>query len=206
MTTIALFGTSADPPTVGHAAILEGLSQDFDQIAVWASDNPFKAHQVSLTHRQNMLALLIKDAVLPRQNVVLYPELSDPKALTTVKVARSRWPEAEFTFVIGSDLLPKLNQWYRIEAVLVQVQLLIIPRPSYPLQEQDLDQLRHKGAKIAIANFTGPDVSSTAYRDQRIAGLTPAIASYIHQKQLYSCVEAGEHRMEAAMLPGPTVT
>lgn len=205
MTSIALFGTSADPPTVGHAVILEGLSQYFDQVAVWASDNPFKAHQAPLNYRQDMLGLLIKDSV-PRQNVALYPELSDPKALTTVKRARSRWPKAQLTFVVGSDLIPKLNQWYRIEAILPQVQLLVIPRPSYLLQEQDLDKLRHKGANIAIANFTGPDVSSTAYREQGVAGLTPAVASYIHQKQLYSCVEAGENRMKATMLPGPTVT
>lgn len=45
---IALFGTSADPPTRGHGKILTWLAQHYDQVAVWAADNPFKQHQASL--------------------------------------------------------------------------------------------------------------------------------------------------------------
>ena len=43
MKSVALFGTSADPPTSGHGAILGWLSQHYDQVAVWAADNPFKS-------------------------------------------------------------------------------------------------------------------------------------------------------------------
>ncbi|MCS6815631.1 MAG: adenylyltransferase/cytidyltransferase family protein, partial [Cyanobacteria bacterium] len=55
MMDIALFGTSADPPTVGHQAILLWLLEHFDYVAVWAADNPFKSHQASLHHRLAML-------------------------------------------------------------------------------------------------------------------------------------------------------
>ena len=56
---IALFGTSADPPTAAHQTILQWLSDHYDQVAVWASDNPFKENQTPLSHRMTMLALLI---------------------------------------------------------------------------------------------------------------------------------------------------
>ncbi|MEY2856531.1 MAG: nicotinic acid mononucleotide adenyltransferase, partial [Cyanobacteriota bacterium] len=55
MKTIALFGTSADPPTIGHQTILQWLSQHYDRIVVWASDNPFKQHQTPLKFRSEML-------------------------------------------------------------------------------------------------------------------------------------------------------
>jgi cytidyltransferase-like protein len=61
MKRIALFGTSADPPTSGHQAILNWLSQHYDLVAVWASDNPFKSHQTPLEHRSRMLRLLIEE-------------------------------------------------------------------------------------------------------------------------------------------------
>ncbi|MGB2926426.1 MAG: adenylyltransferase/cytidyltransferase family protein, partial [Limnothrix sp.] len=61
MTQIALFGTSADPPTVGHQSILRWLSEHYDQVAVWAADNPFKEHGATLDQRSEMLELLIKD-------------------------------------------------------------------------------------------------------------------------------------------------
>ena len=35
--TIALFGTSADPPSTGHRALLEGLLDHYPQVVTWAS-------------------------------------------------------------------------------------------------------------------------------------------------------------------------
>ena len=51
MPEIALLGTSADPPTLGHQALLEGLLQHFGQVATWASDNPMKRHGAALDQR-----------------------------------------------------------------------------------------------------------------------------------------------------------
>ena len=59
---IALFGTSADPPTVGHQQILLGLATQFDRVVVWASDNPFKHHGASLNDRAGMLSLVVDEA------------------------------------------------------------------------------------------------------------------------------------------------
>ena len=112
MKKIALFGTSADPPTVGHQTILHWLSQHYDRVVVWASDNPFKKHQTPLEYRSTMLQLAIKD-LKSRHNIELHPELSDRYTLITVNKARSKWgQEVEFTLVIGSDILPQIKSWY----------------------------------------------------------------------------------------------
>ncbi|MEQ8959290.1 MAG: adenylyltransferase/cytidyltransferase family protein, partial [Coleofasciculus sp. C2-GNP5-27] len=75
MTTIALFGTSADPPTAAHQTILQWLSKHYDKVAVWASDNPFKSHQTSLEHRKRMLEVLISEIETPRNNIGVHEEL-----------------------------------------------------------------------------------------------------------------------------------
>lgn len=195
MNNIALFGTSADPPTAGHQKILEWLSQNFDLVAVWAADNPFKQHQTPLAHRETMLKLLI--AEIQRQNIGIYPELSSRRTLETVERAKEYWHQGEFTLVIGSDLtrggadnhnsgLPLLK-WYRIEDLLRQVKLLVIPRPGYPIAEENLEELRRLGGQIAIASLTGSDVSSTAYRqngDTEV--LTLPVEEYIHRERLYA--------------------
>ena len=48
---VALFGTSADPPTRGHQALLEGLLQLYPTVATGASDNPLKQHGAPLEQR-----------------------------------------------------------------------------------------------------------------------------------------------------------
>jgi nicotinate-nucleotide adenylyltransferase len=187
MLNIALFGTSADPPTAGHQAIIRWLSQHYDWVAVWASNNPFKSHQTPLEHRVAMLRLLIED-LEPYQNPIgLYPELSSSRTLETVEKARSRWPEAKLTLVIGSDLVTQLPRWYRVEDLLQQVQLLVIPRPGCPVDEAGVETLREMGGEVAISYLEPPAVSSTAYREKGDTKvLPPPIEDYIHREQLYA--------------------
>ncbi|MBD2460455.1 nicotinate-nucleotide adenylyltransferase [Oscillatoria sp. FACHB-1407] len=193
MPNIALFGTSADPPTAAHQEILKWLSHRFDEVAVWASDNPFKSHQTALEHRAAMLRLLINDIYPPRYNIHYHPELSSPRALITVERARHQWQDAEFTMVIGSDLVEQLPRWYRSETLLQQVKLLVVPRPGYALVEGALTQLREMGAEVAIADLTGLPISSTAYREEGDSDvLTPPVEAYIHREHLYACQDAAQ--------------
>ena len=189
---IALFGMSADPPTAGHQLILRWLSDRFDWVAAWASDNPFKSHQASLDHRLAMLQLLIAEIEPSRHNIGLHPELISPRTLISAQRARSLWgQQATLTLAIGADLVRQLPSWYQIETLLQYVKLLVVPRPQYGLAEGDLKPLRDMGARIAIADLIGPAVSSTAYREQgNRAVLTPQIEAYIHQEQQYACQNA----------------
>lgn len=193
---VALFGTSADPPTTGHKVILQWLSRSFDAVATWATDNPFKTHQAPLEHREAMLRLLIGEVEPQPENVRLYPELSSPHTLTTVEHAQHRWPRAKLTLVVGSDLISQLPQWYRAEDLLSQVRLLVVPRTGYPLEQQSLQQLQQMGAQLDIADLRGPGVSSTDYRDRGdLDALTSPIQDYIDREQLYvTCQDVARSR------------
>ncbi|GCL41691.1 nicotinate-nucleotide adenylyltransferase [Anabaena sp. FACHB-1250] len=186
---IALFGTSADPPTAGHLVILKWLSEHYDWVAVWAADNPLKSQQTLLSHRAVMLELLIKDINVSRKNIALEQDLSSWRTLETVEKAKLKWGEhIEYTLVIGADLVNQLSRWYHIQDLLQQVQLLIIPRPGYIIDNSSLENVKQMGGKIAIANLIGLDVSSTAFREQGdINTLTPPVVAYIHQQHLYKC-------------------
>jgi nicotinate-nucleotide adenylyltransferase len=189
---IALFGTSADPPNIAHRAILQWLSQNFDWVAVWASDNPFKSNQTSIEHRWEMLQLTIEDlqhsvpGVSACHNIGLYPQLSSSKALYSVQKAKSYWSNASFTFVIGADLIPQLSRWYRFEELLQQVRILVIPRPACSIAPQDLEPLQKIGC-IEIADLQMPDVSSTTYRQTKDASAIPhPVEAYIVREKLYA--------------------
>ncbi len=191
---IALFGTSADPPTAGHQEICRWLSQHYDWVAVWASDNPFKSHQTPLAHRSMMLSLMLEELrslnqYAPVHNIELHQDLSSPRTLETVAKARHLWGNhPDLTVVIGSDLIPQLASWYRITDLLQQVQLLVVPRSGYPLEDHDLQELKLMGGRIAIAHVHPPGVSSTDYRKHGDrTTIAPPIAAYINRENLYPC-------------------
>lgn len=190
MVRIALFGTSADPPTVGHKAILEWLAEQFDWVAVWAVDNPFKSQQTPLMHRQIMLSLLVADINQYAPNVLLCEHLSDARTLNSVRQAQVEWPQGQLTVVVGSDVLRSLPNWYQATELLSTIDLLVIPRPGVPIDPADLHTLEQLGGRFAIAPFTGPDVSSTDFRQTGTNhGMIPAIADYIRQQGLYASVK-----------------
>lgn len=185
MTQIALFGTSADPPTIGHQAILKWLGQHYDYVAVWAADNPFKHHGASLEQRSEMLRLVINE--LNFKNVVLHKKLSDRRSLNTVKIAKEMWgEEAEYLLVIGSDLITQIPRWYRAKDLLQEVTLLIFPRKGYPLQTESLEQLTALKSTWIETDYNPPGISSSEYRVEGKAHIViPAIADYIATEKLY---------------------
>ncbi|NES08061.1 MAG: nicotinate-nucleotide adenylyltransferase [Okeania sp. SIO2F4] len=191
MTKIALFGTSADPPTAGHETIVRWLSQNFDKVVVWASDNPFKCHQTSLEQRSTMLSILIENIDSNQNNIYLHQELSSRRTLETVELARKKWHDAEFTLVVGSDLVKQLPSWYQIEELLQKVELLIIPRKGITTEEADLQKLRELNTGVKIGSLEVPNVSSSAYREQGDEmTITPPIKDYIYRHKLYQWQEA----------------
>ena len=185
MKKIALFGTSADPPTIGHQTFLHWLSQHYDLVVVWASDNPFKQDQTPLQYRNEMLQLAVDDLGL--NNISLHPELSDRYTLITVNKARQKWGQnIELSLVIGSDILPQIHSWYCIKELLKQVKLLIVPRAGYGIETADLASLNRLGGEYAIASLKVAEASSSNYRVQKDQSLvTPAVKDYIEQRNLY---------------------
>jgi nicotinate-nucleotide adenylyltransferase len=190
MTRIALFGTSADPPHQGHAAILAWLATQFDHVAVWTANNPFKAHQTALGDRFRMLELMIDDLGSPLGRIQVHPELSHLRSIVSIERAQQQWPEARLSLVIGADLISQLPTWYRAEDIFAKVDILVVPRPGYAITEADL-QFLGQYTQVTVATLPQQfDVASSDYRqaDADFA-LTPAVQTYIAQHHLYPCPE-----------------
>jgi len=186
---IALFGTSADPPSIGHQQILQWLETHYDRTIVWVSDNPFKSHQAELCDRIAMMELTIAAIQPPALTIALHPEISNPRTINTVEQAKKIWQDANFTLVIGGDLVQQLPTWYRAQDLLKQVKLLVVPRQGVPIAQADIDRLVNTGTKVAIApsSISIPDVSSSDYRNNGNSSvIIPTVAAYIQRESLYA--------------------
>lgn len=168
---IALFGTSADPPTIGHRALLEGLLATYPRVATWASDNPLKHHAAPLSMRTALLAALVEAIADPRLELI--QELSSPWTVETLARARQRWPQAQPVLVIGSDLAEQIPRWRAAREWLSGCRLAIAPRQGWPLDPEALERLQQLGAELQILELQVPASASSGLRALEDPGQLP---------------------------------
>ena len=169
--TIALFGTSADPPTLGHEALLNELTKIFPKVITWASDNPDKNHHISLIKRTQLLRILVKKICHP--NLELVQELSSPRTIHTLKKAFQLWPNASYSFVIGSDLATQVPKWLKAKSILKQASIAIAIRDGWPISDKQLEEIKKLGGKIDVLPFDIPESSSSRFRESPQEALLP---------------------------------
>ena len=168
---IALFGTSADPPTLGHEALLSELTKIFPKVITWASDNPDKKHQIPLLKRTQLLRVLVRKISHP--NLELVQELSSPRTIYTLKKAFQLWPKASFSFVIGSDLASQVPKWLDTKSILNKATLAIAMRAGWPIDDNQLEAIKRLGGEIDLLPFNIPESSSSKFRERPQEVLVP---------------------------------
>ena len=185
---IALLGTSADPPTNGHQALLIGLCKLFPKVLTWASNNPGKKHHQSLNQRLELLEALVKTLALP--NLELKQSLSHKWAIKTLEKASDYWPTKNLVLIIGSDLVKDIPTWCKAKDIFRKSHIGIVPRQGWPLKSAELQTIEDMGGKSFLLPLKVPNTSSSEIKTQQIFSQVPeAILSIIKQKKLYGIRE-----------------
>jgi len=185
---IALFGTSADPPTLGHEALLNELTRFFPKVITWASDNPDKQHQIPLLKRTQLLRILVKKISHPKLELI--QELSSPRTIHTLKKAFQLWPEASFSFIIGSDLAVQVPKWLNAKSILSKATIAIAMRDGWPISDQQLEEIKKLGGEIDLLPFHIPESSSSKFRERPQEGLVPQeLVPLLLEENLYGLAD-----------------
>ncbi len=185
---IALLGTSADPPTYGHEALLTGLLTIFPKVVTWASDNPTKSHGESLHNRHALLNALVNAIANPRLKII--QDLSSPWTITTLEKAVEIWPEEELVFVIGSDLAEQIPSWEKPKAVLRMARIGIAPRAGWPLNKKHLSTLQSLGGRIDVLPLQIPSSASSQIRlNPKLSEIPDSVLPVVLEQNLYGVRE-----------------
>ena len=188
LNSIALFGTSADPPTLGHQALLSELTKIFPKVITWASDNPDKKHQIPLLKRTELLRILVKKISHPKLELV--QELSSPRTIYTLKKALHLWPNASFSFVIGSDLAVQIPSWLNAKSVLDKAKIALAIRDGWPIKAKQLEEIKKLGGEIELLPFNIPKSSSSKFREKPQEGLVPTeLVPTLLEENLYGLAD-----------------
>ena len=188
---IALFGTSADPPTIGHKKILEELSKIYDSTVSYVSNNPNKKHIEDLSIRSHLLETLIKDLDNPK--IEFNQKVSSQWALESIRYCKKIYELNNLDFVIGSDLIKDICHWNNFENIVKEVSFLVILRKGYPVESTTLKMLETYKVKFKISTIQIPNISSSKLRSNlNYSNLPTSLINVVKKNNLYESTKLVE--------------
>ena len=188
---IALFGTSADPPTIGHKKILEELSKIYTFTISYVSNNPKKKHKEDISIRSNLLKTLIEDLDNPK--ILFDQRLSSKWAVESIKKCKKIYEFNNLDFVIGSDLIKDIFSWKNFDKIIKEVSFFIILREGYPVKPNTIKMLETYKVKFRISNIKIPNISSSKFRlNFNYSNLPTSLIDIVKKNNLYESTKSVE--------------
>lgn len=137
---IGLYFGSFNPVHIGHLIIANHAVNETDLNQVWfvvSPQNPFK-QSASLLNEYHRLHL-IKSAIDGENNLRASSiEFNLPKPSYTVDsltYLKEKFPEHEFSILMGSDGFQNINKWKNYEAIVKNHRIYIYKRPGFNIDE-----------------------------------------------------------------------
>ena len=185
---VGLLTGTFDPVHLGHVALARAAQRACELSEVWFLVNPAPGHKQGVTplsNRTSMVQLALEGETGLRASE---PETVDvPGGHTTADFEglMSRYPECEFVFIVGADVLATLGSWENATAAL-RLNYAVARRIGVDAPELDL------GLKVQWFDLEAhAEASSRRVQGELAAGKRPGeldarVFEYISERGLYS--------------------
>lgn len=188
---VGLFFGSFNPIHIGHLIIANTILEKTDiqkVMFVVSPQSPFKKNTSLIPEydRLEMVRLAIYDNLEFEVSDIEFHMPKPSYTVDTLAYLTEKFPEREFSLIIGEDNLVHFNKWKNYEAILKYHPLIVYPRPNTDEVMEDY------GESVKMIDAPLMEISATFIRDcvrnnQSIRYLVhPDVEKYIIRKKIYS--------------------
>ena len=211
MKRIALYGGSFDPPHLGHVITITAVLNSKLVDEIWLVPTGLhrdKTHHASPDDRKAMIAIMLSTMFGSKVPVYLNPsQISRPwQVSTTIELVTDmerQYPEATFSFIVGSDLLSDIPRWHNADTLMRrQGFFLMVPRLGDQIPSTLPPSIALVPTKdVALTNISSSLVRKTVVEGRSLEGIVPsAIISHILRNRLYQPESIPESSGEARVI------
>jgi len=199
---IGLYFGTFNPIHVGHLIIANHMAEHSDLDQIWMVVTPHNPHKKKSTllddfHRLHMVHLATEDYSKIKPSDIEF-KLSQPNyTVNTLVHLEEKYPNHEFSLIMGEDNLKSLHKWKNYEVILQNHDIYVYPRLDakdqnselISLEAQNLDLKNHH--KIHVIDAPVVEISSTFIRKnikegKNVKPLLPAkVWEYIDHNNFY---------------------
>ena len=177
---IALYFGTFNPIHIGHLIIANHMAEHSDLDQIWmvvTPHNPLKKKSTLLDdhHRLQMVHLATENFPKIKPSDIEF-KLSQPNyTVNTLVHLEEKYPNYEFSLIMGEDNLRSFPKWKNYEAILTHHEIYVYPRLeakgcadeaiSTNAEDLDLKIFQKYGTKIYMIDAPVVEISSTFIRD-----------------------------------------
>ncbi|AGR42270.1 nicotinate-nucleotide adenylyltransferase [Spiroplasma diminutum] len=214
MKKIALFGGSFDPVHTDHINIIKSCKTNLNFDEVWvipAYVNPFKTLSTSsVTQRLEMLKLATMDLNFVKIETYEISKQTSSFTHDTVKYYKSKYPDLEFSFIMGSDQLDNFEKWDHFSELIQEIDFKVFLRSKefnqeivekYNLETFEFENNYLSSTKIRNLEDLNLQIKSVNdYVNNNLMYLYERLESRMDEKRYFHCLNVGQMAMELARL------
>ncbi len=189
---IGLYFGTFNPIHVGHLIIANHMAEHSDLDQIWmvvTPHNPLKKKSTLLDdyHRLQMVHLATEDFPKIKPSDIEFKLPQPNYTVNTLAHLEDKYPNYEFSLIMGEDNLKSLQKWKNYEVILERHDIYVYPRISS--EEENLEFNNHP--KIHLIDAPVVEISATFIRDnikkgKNIQPLLPAkVWEYIDHNNFY---------------------
>lgn len=163
---IGLYFGTFNPIHVGHMIIANHMAEHADLDQVWmvvTPHNPLKKKSTLLDdyHRLQMVHLATEDFPKIKPSDIEF-KLSQPNyTVNTLAHLQDKFPQHEFSLIMGEDNLHSLHKWKNYEVILEHHNIYVYPRISS--ETENIELKNHP--RIHLIDAPVVEISSTFIRE-----------------------------------------
>lgn len=189
---IGIYGGSFNPVHIGHTSLAQAICEQKLVDEVWlvvSPLNPFKRNrsdELLDDHiRLEMAKIATRDISCIKVSDIEFDMPKPSYTFDTLKVLKEKYPQHEFSLIIGADNWIAFSKWYKSDEIMANHNIIVSRRPGC---EIDLSSVPKN---VTVASTELYDVSSTQIREGIKNGsdvsmyLNPKVYNYIKTNGLY---------------------